>query len=59
MKDTAQKYGAERYIKYRHSVQDARWNDQTGKWNVKVRNDAGDVFDDQSDVFINAAGVLK
>lgn len=59
MKDTAQKYDAEKYIKFKHSIQDARWDDRIGKWNVKVQDDAGQVFDDQCDVFINAAGVLK
>ena len=59
MKDTAHKYDVEKYTKYNHSIVDARWNDQAGKWNLKVRDAAGKTFDDQCDVFVNAAGVLN
>ncbi|KAK5400865.1 hypothetical protein LTR06_011176 [Exophiala xenobiotica] len=59
MKTTAAKYDAEKYIKYRHSVVEARWAEEPGKWKLKVRNTSGDVIDDECDVFINAAGVLN
>lgn len=59
MKDVAAKYDTDRYIKYRHSVVEARWEDESGKWRVKVRDSFGEVIDDECDVFINASGVLK
>ncbi len=60
MKDVAAKYDAEKYIKYRHSIVEARWDHDSGKWSVKVRNaETGETFTDECDVFINAGGVLK
>lgn len=58
MKSTAQKYDIEKYIKLNHSITGANWDDELGKWKIRVRS--GDVeFSDESDVFINAGGVLK
>ncbi|BCS25444.1 flavin-containing monooxygenase [Aspergillus puulaauensis] len=58
LKKTVAKYEVNKYIRYRHSVQDARWDDNQGKWTVTVK--VGDrTFEDKCDVFINAGGVLN
>lgn len=58
LKKTAIKYDLERYIQYSHSVESARWDEDSGKWTLAIRT--GDhVLETECDVFINAGGVLK
>lgn len=57
LKKTAIKYDLERYIQYSHSVESARWDEDSGKWTLAIRT--GDhVLETECDVFINAGGVL-
>ncbi|KAL2826251.1 hypothetical protein BDW59DRAFT_179602 [Aspergillus cavernicola] len=58
MHSVADKYDCNQYIKYRHTIQSAIWNDEKGKWGLQVESD-GRVFNDEVDVFINAGGVLN
>jgi cation diffusion facilitator CzcD-associated flavoprotein CzcO len=58
MKKTAKKYGVERFVKYKHSIKYAQWDELQGKWRLKVEHN-GQVFEDVCDIFINAGGVLK
>ena len=59
MEDVAKRYEVERYIRLRHSVESAVWNEMKGKWELQVRYGNGVVHKDECDVFINASGVLK
>ncbi|KAH8897881.1 FAD/NAD(P)-binding domain-containing protein [Thozetella sp. PMI_491] len=59
MKDVERKYDCSKYIKCRHAIQSAIWNEQKGKWDLKVKDLDGVVFIDECDVFINAGGVLN
>jgi cation diffusion facilitator CzcD-associated flavoprotein CzcO len=59
MKDVANHYQAEQYIKYRHSVEGAFWNEARGKWELTIQTSEGASFVDECDVFVNAGGVLK
>jgi cation diffusion facilitator CzcD-associated flavoprotein CzcO len=59
MHDVADKYDCNRYIKYKHSVKSANWNESKGKWDIQVENSSGAIMHDEVDVFINAGGVLK
>lgn len=59
MKDVANKYEVEQYIRYRHSIQSAVWREEKGKWDIGVENGEGVRFTDECDVFINASGILK
>lgn len=59
MKDVERKYECAKYIKLKHSIQSAVWNESKGKWQLKVRDSAGVEFSDEADAFINAGGVLK
>lgn len=59
MHNVADKYECNRFIKYKHSVKSAIWNESKGKWAIQVQNGEGATIDDEVDVFINAGGVLK
>ncbi|KAK5136660.1 hypothetical protein LTR08_002313 [Meristemomyces frigidus] len=49
-----------KYVKLRHQLEYAAWDDEKGVWKFKGRNLAnGDVFEDEAEFFINAGGVLN
>ncbi|KAJ4290394.1 hypothetical protein N0V90_010610 [Kalmusia sp. IMI 367209] len=50
----------EKYVKLRHRIEKVEWNDEAGRWRVKVRNlESGEVVEDSAEFFINAGGVLN
>lgn len=56
----AKKYELRKYIKLRHQVSGAVWNDKTGQWGVEIANlENGSVIHDSCDIFISAVGVLN
>ncbi|KAH7256023.1 hypothetical protein BKA59DRAFT_521151 [Fusarium tricinctum] len=60
MQDVAQRYGAMRFIKVSHKVQDAIWDGELNKWHVTVRNlKTNTDFKDTADVVISARGGLN
>ncbi|KAL2067206.1 hypothetical protein VTL71DRAFT_1630 [Oculimacula yallundae] len=59
MHSVADKYDCNRFIKYKHSVKSAIWNESKGKWAIQVQNGEGATINDEVDVFINAGGVLN
>ncbi|KAJ5661372.1 uncharacterized protein N7484_000744 [Penicillium longicatenatum] len=59
MHGVADKYDCNKFIKYRHSIKAAVWNEDKAKWEIQVENGDGVVFQDDVDVFINAGGVLN
>ena len=59
-KHVADKYGLRKYIKLQHEVIHAKWDEETGKWTVRIRNLVdGTEFEDTSDILINASGIFK
>lgn len=58
-KGVAQKYGAMEKIHVKHKVLAAHWNDELGRWDIKVEASDGSVWDDWCDVFISCAGSLN
>ncbi len=53
-------YGLYNHAKFGHTVLSAVWSESSGKWTVKVQNNAtGEIFEDFAEVVINCAGVLK
>lgn len=59
-KHVADKYKLRKYIKLQHEVTHAQWNEETGKWTVKIKNLVdGNEFEDTSDILINASGIFK
>lgn len=58
MKDTAVKWGLEEFVSFNSRVNETVWDDEVGKWKVKV-NCSGETISDECDVLINASGFLK
>lgn len=58
--DFAQKYGLHDYIKTRHQVVGAYWNNQKSGYDVHVADLEKDTtFEDHCDILINAGGILN
>lgn len=50
----------DKYVKLRHGVVRAEWDENQGDWRIRVRDlDAGMVKDDAAEILINADGVLN
>ena len=45
-------FKARQYIKFNHKVTSAIWDDETGKWNLKLDNN-GQTVKDSAEIFIN------
>lgn len=58
MKDTAIKWDLEKFVSFNSRVNETVWDDDKGKWQVKVAK-AGETKQDDCDVLINASGFLK
>lgn len=59
LQSISKKYGADRCIKLEHRVVEANWNQEEGKWHVKVEKPDGSILNDTSDVMITARGNLN
>lgn len=59
MHDVAKKYDCNKYIKYKHSINGATWNESKGKWDIQVQDGDNKAIHEEADVFVNAGGVLK
>ncbi|KAI9372301.1 hypothetical protein BJX61DRAFT_542852 [Aspergillus egyptiacus] len=56
----SEKYGCEKYIKFKHKVVGATWDDVRSKWTVQVKNiDNDEVIHDECDVLVSASGALN
>jgi cation diffusion facilitator CzcD-associated flavoprotein CzcO len=50
----------EKYIKLRHRIESAKWDEEEGVWRIGVKNlETGEVKEDFAEFFINAGGVLN
>jgi cation diffusion facilitator CzcD-associated flavoprotein CzcO len=49
----------EKYMKFKHTVNGAYWNEEEGLWHVKVIDDEGVEFEDTCNVLLNGGGLLK
>jgi cation diffusion facilitator CzcD-associated flavoprotein CzcO len=58
--DFADKYNLRQYIKTKHQIVGARWNDEKYVWDVEVKNLAtGLVVHDSCNILINAGGIFN
>lgn len=47
-------------MKFNHKCVEARWNEETSKWHVKVQKlDSGEIVEDVGDVFMTGLGALN
>lgn len=58
IKNTATKFGLRDNIHFGARVIEARWDEEKGKWRVKV-DEGGKIIEDEAEVLINASGVLN
>jgi cation diffusion facilitator CzcD-associated flavoprotein CzcO len=56
----ADKYDIRKYMKFGHKCVEARWDERTSKWNVKIQHlDTGKIIEDSADVFMTGIGALN
>jgi hypothetical protein len=51
--------GVEQYVKFKHKVVGARWQEAQGQWHVGIERPDGSNATEKFDVTINASGILK
>ena len=59
MHNVAEKYECNSYIKHKHSIKGATWNESKGTWDIQVSDVSNKPIHEEADVFVNAGGVLK
>ncbi|EYB27148.1 hypothetical protein FG05_12594 [Fusarium graminearum] len=59
LKDCVSKWGCMEFIKLRHRVIAAKWDESSHKWNVQIEGPDGETFTDICDVVISATGPLN
>ncbi|KAI2467497.1 cyclohexanone monooxygenase [Annulohypoxylon bovei var. microspora] len=57
-KGVAERFNIMQYVKLRHRIVGASWNEEVSKWHVKVQN-GDNVFEDDAEFLLNAGGVLN
>jgi len=56
----SKKHGIDQYVKTKHQVVHAKWNDHKAGYDVQVKDlKSGEVIDDYCDILINASGILN
>ncbi|KAM3417956.1 hypothetical protein BST61_g6168 [Cercospora zeina] len=59
-KNTVKKFNLGHFIKLRHRVDHAEWQEADGRWKIKITDLAtGNQFVDEAEVFVNAMGFLN
>ena len=59
MKDFAVKNDLEKHVKFNHRVQEAKWIEQDGVWEVTVQGPDGQVFASHAEILCSCHGGLK
>lgn len=59
LKDFAVKNDLEKFVQFRHKVQEARWNQEKGVWQLKGQREDGSDFTDEGEILASCHGVLK
>ncbi|PSS16494.1 hypothetical protein M430DRAFT_50875 [Amorphotheca resinae ATCC 22711] len=58
-KDVATKFDLEKYIKFEHKIESARWNEDRGVWVLSVRAPDHTIFSDECEILVNGSGILN
>ncbi|KAG8627381.1 hypothetical protein KVT40_004864 [Elsinoe batatas] len=59
LESTAKKFSVDRFVKLQHEILACHFNQDEGKWHVRIRKPDGEEFEDTSDVLISARGGLN
>lgn len=58
IKATAKKYDLQKHVKLDTKVLETIWDDEVGKWKIKVQVD-GKTVEDEADILVNGSGFLN
>ncbi|KAF5226916.1 hypothetical protein FANTH_14940, partial [Fusarium anthophilum] len=58
IKKTTKKYNLDKRVQFQSNVISSIWDDQKGKWKLKV-NQNGTIVEDEADVLVNGTGLLS
>lgn len=59
-KSFAEKHQLNRFIRVDSQVSDAVWNEDSGRWNITIKDTkTGETFHDSCDILINGSGILN
>ena len=58
-KDFAIENNLEKYVRFKHEVEEARWIEADGVWEVTIQRPDGTTFTDRGEILASASGVLK
>ncbi|KAH8586758.1 hypothetical protein B0O99DRAFT_528052, partial [Bisporella sp. PMI_857] len=58
LKRTVAKYGLQKHVQLRSRVMETVWDDNTGRWRIKVNID-GNIQEDMADILVDATGFLN
>lgn len=59
MQHTVKKWDLLRHVQLNTEIVEAVWNEDDGRWKLKIRTVGGEVRDDYADIFVNCTGFLK
>lgn len=60
LKDVAEQYDLTKYMKLKHQITGAYWDDDSGLWEVHIEDlQSGARFTDHAEILINGSGLLK
>ena len=59
LKDFAVKHDLEKYVAFEHRVQEAKWHEVEGVWEVTIQKPDGQIFVDKGEILASCHGVLK
>ncbi|KIY03064.1 uncharacterized protein Z520_01531 [Fonsecaea multimorphosa CBS 102226] len=59
LKDFAVKNDLEKFVRFRHKVQEARWDQERGVWQLKGQQADGSDFTDEGEILASCHGVLN
>ncbi|KAF2094890.1 FAD/NAD(P)-binding domain-containing protein [Rhizodiscina lignyota] len=58
-KGCAERWGCMKFIKLKHRVTSATWNESSSTWKLLIENRSGENVEDEGNVLISATGVLN
>jgi len=59
IKRTAAKYNLTKHVELDSRILEAIWNDEIGRWKIKIDVKGTYIKEDEADILVNAAGFLK
>ncbi|KIW92820.1 uncharacterized protein Z519_06669 [Cladophialophora bantiana CBS 173.52] len=58
-KDMATHFDLEKYVKFNHKVEEARWDEEAGQWILTIAGPNGEKLEDRCEILANNSGILN